>query len=307
MARLMISGATGFIGRVAVDRAVASGFAVDALCRRVPDASRPGVTYHAVDLLDDRDRACGLIRGLGASHWLHLAWYVEPRRFWTSRENYRWVAATLDLAEAFAEGSGRRLIAAGTCAEYDWRQGLCSEDTTPLEPATPYGVAKDGLRRLLSSWSAQAGVSFAWGRVFFNYGPGERPERLVSSVIRSLLRGERARCTDGTQRRDFLHVRDIADAFVTLAASEYEGAVNIASGEPLEVRTLVQRIGAVIGRPELLDIGALPSPDEPPLVVGDVRRLREGLRWSPQFDLDAGLEDTIAWHRGKPSSMEPAE
>jgi nucleoside-diphosphate-sugar epimerase len=294
---LIITGATGFIGRVAVAKAAASGFAVHALCRRVPDDAHTGVTYHAVDLIDDRHRARGLIRGLGASHWLHLAWYVEPGRFWTSRENFRWVAATLDLAESFADGGGRRLVAAGTCAEYDWAEGYCREGTTPLEPATPYGVAKDALRRLLAAWSEQARVSFAWGRVFFNYGPGERPERLVSSVIRSLLRGKRARCTDGSQRRDFLHVSDVADAFVRLTASEYEGAVNIASGQPVEVRSVVQHIAAAIGRPDLLDLGALSRGEEPPLLVGDTRRLRGALQWAPRFDLESGLEDTIAWHR----------
>jgi nucleoside-diphosphate-sugar epimerase len=297
VARLIVTGATGFIGRQAVRLAVERGLTVEALCTHLPHDPCPGVTYHVLDLLRERQRARGLVQELGASHCLHLAWYAEPRHFWTSRENFRWASATLDLADAFAQGGGRRFVAAGTCAEYDWREGVCREEATPLEPGTPYGVAKDAVRRLLSSWSQVAGVSVAWGRIFFVYGPGEHPDRLVASVVRALLRGDRAQCSAGTQRRDFLHVRDVADAFVTLVASAYEGPLNIASGRATEVRELVTRIAAQIGRDDLLELGAVPSVGEPDLVVADTRRLRETLKWSPQFDLDAGLRDAIAWHR----------
>jgi nucleoside-diphosphate-sugar epimerase len=268
----------------------------------MPDTAHPGVAYHVADLVGQRERAHALIREIGASHLLHLAWFAEPGSFWTSRENFRWVAATLDLAAAFADAGGRRFVGAGSCAEYDWQQGVCREDVTPLEPSTPYGVAKDAVRRLLGSWSLAAGVDVAWGRVFFVYGPGEHPDRLVASVARALLRGARAPCTEGSQRRDFLHVRDVAEAFIALVASPYAGALNIASGQPTEVRALVQRVAAEIGRPDLPDFGALPAPNAPPLIVGDTSRLNEALHWVPRFDLDAGLRDAIAWHRARTGS-----
>jgi nucleoside-diphosphate-sugar epimerase len=302
MGRLIVTGATGFIGRPAVQRAVEQGFSVHAISRRMPDTAHPGVAYHVADLVGQRERAHALIREIGASHLLHLAWFAEPGSFWTSRENFRWVAATLDLAAAFADAGGRRFVGAGSCAEYDWQQGVCREDVTPLEPSTPYGVAKDAVRRLLGSWSLAAGVDVAWGRVFFVYGPGEHPDRLVASVARALLRGARAPCTEGSQRRDFLHVRDVAEAFIALVASPYAGALNIASGQPTEVRALVQRVAAEIGRPDLPDFGALPAPNAPPLIVGDTSRLNEALHWVPRFDLDAGLRDAIAWHRARTGS-----
>jgi nucleoside-diphosphate-sugar epimerase len=297
VARLIVTGATGFIGRPAVQIAVERGFTVDALCTRRPGDPHPGVTYHEIDLLEERQRARGLVREIGASHCLHLAWYTAPRLFWTSRENYRWTAATLDLAEAFAQGGGQRLVGAGTCAEYGWHHGFCSEAVTPLEPATPYGIAKNAVRDLLESWSREAGVSLAWGRIFFVYGPGEHRDRLVASVVRALLRGERARCSDGLQVGDFLHVRDVADAFVTLVAGQFAGALNIASGNPVQVRAVAQQIADQIGRPDLLDFGSLPSPQGSRLLFADTRRLRQALKWSPQFDLDVGLRDAIAWHR----------
>lgn len=297
MARLIVTGGSGFIGRAAVTRARAAGFDVVAIGRHPPERAGSGVTHYAVDLIAERERACSLFREIGASHWLHLAWYVEHGRFWHARENFAWVAATIDLAEAFARGGGRRLVAAGSCAEYEWGHGLCREDSTPMEPATPYGVAKDALRRLLQSWSGEAGVSVAWGRVFFVYGPGERRERLVPSVTWSLLAGGVARCTHGTQRRDLLHVSDVADVFVRLLTSDYEGPLNIGSGEAVELQTVVRRIADIIGRPDLLELGAAVAPNEPLLLAADTTRLAEVLQWSPAFDLDSGLCDTIAWHR----------
>ena len=294
--RLLLTGATGFIGRLAVDAAVARGFDVHAICRHVPPSPKPGVTYHATDLLggEDIDRRIASIR---ASHLLHLAWCVVPGKFWSSPENYQWVGATLDLAAAFVAGGGARIVGVGTGFEYQASDDDCREESTPSDPLTPYAVSKDATRRLLSSFADSAGISFAWGRVFLLYGPGENPSRLVASVARSLLREERALCSEGTYVRDFLHVRDTADALVALTASDVQGAVNIASGEPLQVRQVVARLAGEIGRADLVTFGALPTRPEPPRQVADVMRLRNDVGWSPSFDLSTGLRDTIAWHR----------
>lgn len=297
MSRLLITGAAGFIGRHAAQAAAAGGWDVHALVRAVPASRVDGVAYHAVDLLDDPDGMRAAVAGIGATHLLHLAWYAVPGLYWTSAENFRWVTATLALADAFAAAGGERLVAAGTCAEYDWRFGFCSEGVTPLAPATPYGVAKDSVRRLLTAWSEQAKVRFGWGRVFFLYGPGEQPQRLVPSVATAILRGETAQCTAGTQFRDFLHVRDVAEAFLAFVRSDVEGAVNIGSGRPVAVRDIIGTIAGQLGAPGRVALGARPMADEPPLVVADVRRLQSEVQWSPRYDLTSGLRETIDWWR----------
>jgi nucleoside-diphosphate-sugar epimerase len=150
----------------------------------------------------------------------------------------------------------------------------------------------------LAAYAVSSGLSTAWGRIFFVFGPHEPPAKLVASVITSLLRGEAARCSHGRQIRDFLYVRDAADAFVALLDSDVQGPVNVASGQPLALREVVTRIGLRLQRPELVRLGALPpQPDEPPLLIADVRRLTEELAWQPKYDLDAALEETIGWWR----------
>jgi nucleoside-diphosphate-sugar epimerase len=294
--RLLLTGATGFIGSHAVTCAITRGFDVHALCRRMPERPHRGVTYHALDLLERRDLA-SCVRAIGATHLLHPAWCVTPGTFWNTRENYRWVSATLDLAAAFVEGGGTRIVGVGTGFEYVASDAPCHEERTELCPSSAYAVSKDATRRLLARLAATDGVSFAWGRVFHLYGPGEHPSRLVASVSRSLLRQEPALCSEGTYIRDFLHVHDTADGLVALTASGVEGPVNIASGVPVAIRDVVSEVAVQIGTAELVRFGALPARPEPPRQVADVSRLRREVGWSPRFDLSSGIADTIAWHR----------
>ena len=159
-----------------------------------------------------------------------------------------------------------------------------------------YGVTKDALRRVSSAYAEREGLELAWGRLFFLYGPREDPGRLVASVIRSLLAGNAVEVTAGKQRRDFLHVEDVAGALVALLESTVCGPVNIASGRPTAVADVVDRIGELIGRPELVLRGALPDrSDEPPLLVADVARLRDEVGYRPRWGLTDGLADTIRW------------
>jgi nucleoside-diphosphate-sugar epimerase len=198
----------------------------------------------------------------------------------------------------------------GTCAEYDWSQadGPLHETTSAIAPSTLYGVAKDALRRVCCAYSQKESFELAWGRLFFLYGPREAPGRLVPSVIRSLLAGEEVRTTRGTQRRDFLHVDDLARAIVALLHSPVLGPVNIASGQSTAVADVVEQIAIAVGRPELVRLGALPErPDEPPLLLADTGRLRDEVGFRTQISLADGIAETVEWWRRAGSDAPAAQ
>jgi nucleoside-diphosphate-sugar epimerase len=285
--RVLVTGAGGFIGRQAVPLLRDHGFEVHAPSRAEADLLVPGVP-------------AALIQRVRPTHLLHLAWNATPGQFWTASDNLDWVAASLALFRAFAATGGTRAVCAGTCAEYDWSHGELDEVSTPCVPATLYGVAKDSLRRLLAA--SPEGVRFAWGRVFFLYGPYEAPARLVPHVITSLLAGREALCGDGLVERDFMHVADVAAALVALLESDVEGPVNIASGQCVRLRDVIRSIGTQIGRPELIRLGARSSPaNEPPRLAASVGRLTEEVGFRSIRALDEGIADTIGWWAGRAS------
>ncbi|MDQ3606925.1 MAG: NAD(P)-dependent oxidoreductase [Gemmatimonadota bacterium] len=301
MKRVLLTGATGFVGRHAIVPLLDRGYEVHVVSNRDRSGALPSeVRCHSADLLRPGEVPTLMAR-VRPTHLLHFAWYVEPGAFWTSSENLRWVGASLDLVRAFVEFGGRRVVTAGTCAEYEWNGGgCCSETETPLAPATLYGLCKHALNQIITAYARQVGISTAWGRIFFLYGPYEPPGRLVSSVVGALLRGEPAPCSSGTQMRDLLHVHDVASAFAALLDSPVEGPVNIGSGTPIPLKQVVETLGDISGRPELLRRGAIPErAGDPPLLCAEVTRLREEVGWVPHYDLETGLRHTVEWWRSR--------
>jgi nucleoside-diphosphate-sugar epimerase len=297
MSRVLVTGASGFVGLPLLRELAAQGGEVHALSRASQPPALEGVSWHRLDL-GDGPALAALLDELRPERLVHAAWYVEHGHFWAAPENVPWVEYSLRLLRAFVAAGGRRAVMLGTCAEYDWSAvtGPLSERDSPLGPASLYGVAKDSLRRLALAYAESEGVELAWARLFFQYGPREAPARLVASVIRSLLAGERAETASGTQRRDFLHIDDVAAAIAALLASGVVGAVNIGSGEALRQSELAETIAQLIGRPDLLLLGALPDrPGEPDLLVADTTRLREEVGFRPRIGLQQGLRATVEW------------
>jgi len=294
MKRVLVTGATGFVGRHSLPRLLESGYEVHAVGgQRSPEAPSRDIVWHRANLLEPGEIA-SLVGKVRPSHLLHFAWYAVPGKYWTAPENLAWVRATINLMQVFSDHGGQRAVMAGSCAEYDWKFDYCSELFTPCRPATLYGACKHGTQVLLDAWSRQARLSSAWGRIFFLYGPGEYPSRLVPSVIQSLLRNEPALCTHGNQVRDFMYVEDVAAAFIELLGSDVKGAVNIASGVSTTLKEVIHTIADHLNKRGLVQLGAVPAPaGEPDVLIADVGRLRDEVGFRPRYSLQDGIAQTI--------------
>lgn len=301
--KVLLTGASGFLGQHVLRCLQDEGVETVCLGRRRP-AQFAGQFIEA-DLLAQPD-AAALLRAAQPTHLLHLAWYAEHGKYWTSPLNLRWAEASVRLAEAFCAAGGRRLVAAGTCAEYDWSHGWCREESTPLAPATLYGTAKDACRRLMQAVCAQHSVAFAWARVFLPFGAGESAQRLVPSLA-SALQGRRDPfAVNAAAYRDFLHAGDVARAFVALLRSPapVEGAFNLSSGQPVAIGEIVRTLASLLGAdPQPILQLAAARPGEPALLAGDNSRLVQATGWRPALGLREGL--ALALQPSPPFTGEP--
>lgn len=288
--KILVTGASGFVGRYCIPPLLAAGFEVHAIGRS-PSPSSSNITFHSIDIFDV-EAVQAKLQALKPSHLLHSAWLATPGVFWTSSDNIRWLTATINLVQAFAEAGGRRMLGIGSCAEYDWSTGgVCTESTTLMAPSTIYGKCKLAAFQALSALSAIHDFSYAWGRLFFPYGVGEPANKFTSAVILSLLQGDTVQCSHGRQVRDFLYIEDVADAIVALLLSPATGDFNIASGQPLSLRDIVDEITLKIGGRELVQFGSRPvQPGEPSVLIANTRHLFEAVNWRPKIDLSSGID-----------------
>lgn len=295
MKRVLVTGLSGFIGRHCLPSLILRGFQVHAISSSArPDSA--AVTWHEADLLDDHARISEVVNEIQPTHLLHLAWYTNPRTFWTSPENVRWQQASARLFDACAKDGVRRIVVTGSCAEYQWNASICGERSTPLEPHTLYGQTKNETRRELEAIAERHGISSAWCRVFFLYGPHAHPNRMPGVVISSLLHRQPALCSHGEQLRDFIHVRDAADAIVSVLDSRLSGPVNIASGQAVRIKDMVLSVADRLSARHLVRLGAVATNSTEPAAIGaNTTRLRDELGWTPKFDLESGIDDTIQW------------
>lgn len=289
MKRVLVTGASGFIGRRCLPLLEARGFEVHA----VSSQGARGPAWRRCNLLDATECEA-LLERVRPSHLLHLAWVAQPGLFWTSPANFDWLASGMRLVQRFYDLGGARAVGVGSCAEYVVSDRPCLEDATAIAPQTAYGKAKAAMSEALRRASQGRG-NWAWARFFHPYGPGEPPSRFVPALIDGLLRRMPVACTEGHQVRDFVYVDDAAAACAALVDSEVSGAYNVGSGEGRSLRDMAQAIVAELGHGNLLRFGERPSPaHDPPYVVADIRKLRETLGWFPRISLEEGIRRCVA-------------
>ena len=267
--RILITGATGFVGQKIIQALIKNNQKITVIARKSSREKIPhGINIIEIEDLwsESRDRLIEALQRIDIL--IHSAWYTEPGKYLTSPLNIDCLMGTIRLAQAFVEAGGKRFVGIGTCFEYDLSYRILSINT-PLNPNTLYAACKVSTFQVLSQFLPTKNVEFLWCRLFYLYGEGEDPRRLVPYLKQCLSSGEVAKLTSGNQIRDFLDVEEAGKMVVDAALNSTQGPLNICSGIPITVRQLAEQLADEFGRRDLLKFGARPDNlVDPPCIVG---------------------------------------
>lgn len=277
--KIAVTGACGFIGRHVVAELERRGVDVVAVLR--PGRQRPSWLPASVQVthLDIADVPADAFSRLGSPDGLvHLAWGGLP--------NYRSLhhfEAELPAQYRFlgrlVESGLQRLLVTGTCFEYGMQSGELREDMDAA-PANPYALAKDALRKQLTFLRERHPFQFTWARLFYMYGEGQAPNSLYPQLKRAAAAGQAEfPMSGGEQLRDYLPVESVVRHLAALVIDRGDdGIVNVCSGQPVSVRSLVERWIAENAWSIAPQLGHYPYPDYEPLAFwGSSEKLRHCL------------------------------
>jgi len=293
--KILLTGASGFIGSAFLRLALDGGHEVAAMVRPEDANARLSTADGRLTWLHGTLASPPFeqIAAFGPEVCVHAAWVTAPKVAYDSPEHFRCFEWSRDFFQRLCPGPVRHIVSVGTCIEFELGKQPLVEDRTPLKPIGPYPTAKNQLRLFLEDLSARAGGSLCWPRVFYAYGPGEHPARLCSSIIHKLRAGEKIVLKTPASTKDYIYVTDVAGALLTLVERRFAGAVNVCTGTGVTILELAQTLAELLARPELVATPEHAVEDPLGRVVGDSSRLRS-LGWRPQYDLRRGLETMVA-------------
>jgi nucleoside-diphosphate-sugar epimerase len=297
MSRIFVTGASGFVGSAVADLAAREGHQVTALVRN-PSSPRAvslaGRCDIAVADLSNRDAVRTVLSEACPDYVIHSAWegVGGPDRAGDIQlDNIR---TTVDLLDSAIAAGAHRFIGIGSQAEYG-RHDRRIDEHAATEPFLLYGAAKLSACHLTRQRAAEAGMGFAWLRLFSPYGPGDNPNWLIPSVAAQIIAGQAPRTSAGTQKWDYLHIADCAEGILAAAVTESaQGVFNLSSGRAVTVRSIVERLRdlACPGLP--LTFGDIPfSPNQIMHLEGDCSRLTAATGWRPRIMIEDGLVTVI--------------
>ncbi len=307
--RILVTGAGGFVGGHLITNLHRAGHEVIAASHRPWEPPVPV----EIDVFDvrDGDRFRAVMDARRPEAVIHLAAQASVRRSWeASDETFAVnVTGTSHLLEALTDRPETRVLLVGSAQQYGLAAaGRPLVETDPLQPRSPYGVSKVAQELVGALYRRHFGLPVVVARPFNHTGPGQSTEYAIgafSAQVAEIERGDREpvlRVGWLESRRDYLDVRDVADAYRLLVEAGEPGAVyNVSSGRAERIGDLLDILIDAAGLNDAVEIIAdrSPRPGDPEVLVGDSSKLQKGLGWKPEIPLATSLVDTLDSYRAR--------
>lgn len=277
---ILVTGATGFVGRHLVPRLLERGHDLLVVAR---DEQRARILpwfrqvhFDRCDIhapIDDPFARFGRPDAM-----IHLAWPGLPN-YKASFHIDSTLPAECRFLQALLEGGLSHMLVTGTCFEYGMQSG-CLDEIRPAHPVNAYALAKDSLRRFLESLRARCGFTLQWARLFYMYGEGQSPNSLLAQLDSAINNHEPVfNMSGGEQLRDYLPVEDATRRLALLVEHPTcVGITNICSGNPVSVLNLVNQHILRRGADIRLNRGYYSYPDHEPIAFwGDPTKFEQAI------------------------------
>lgn len=273
---VMITGAKGFIGQYVVSL-LKDKYEIHAVTENIFD----------IDFKQYMKR-------VNPKYLIHLAW-VTGQGYSDSKENMYMLSKSIEMFDEFYTNGGKRAVFVGTEQEY-LRKDTALKEEDELKPDSLYAQCKCNLGEILVKASKLYGYGFVWSRLFFIYGQGEKPKRLMPSIIKGMIKGEEVVCSYSEYVRDYIHVYDVATAITTCLFSDYTGAVNVCGGESPTIGEIGRIIAGFDGAEGTVRHKSDEECKQPMVIKGD-NSLLKSLGWKARYTLREGILEEFNYYK----------
>jgi UDP-glucose 4-epimerase len=303
--RVLVTGAAGFIGSHLVRRLVSEGAAVSALLNKEVSPWRikdllDQLTVWECDITDSASLQ-NMVSDFQPQAVFHLAAHVDVTRSWdlVSPLVQHNIIGTINLLNALKDTGFTAFVYAGSSEEYGTKPPPLIETQREF-PVSPYSFSKLSATQFCQMAARTFDLPIIVLRLFPTYGPTQEGAMLIPTAIRELLAGRTFRMTHGEQRRDFIYVDDVVEAFLQIAlCKKASGEVfNVGSGAPCKIADVIDIITNHIGGDLQVIRGAIPCrKGEGDECYSSNQKIREFTGWTPTVSLEEGLRITVAWYK----------
>lgn len=309
MRRVIVTGATGFVGANLAHRLVRDGHAVHLLVRSGHNpwriaSIRSDVHLHVVDF-GDQESLLHAVRSIRPDWVFHLAAHgAYSYQTDISQMVHTNIIGTINLVEACLGVGFEAFVNTGSSSEYGFKSHP-PDETTWLEPNSYYAVTKASAT-LFCRYTAQSRrVHLSTLRLYSVYGPYEEPTRLMPTLIIRGLHGELPPLVNPDVARDYVYLEDVIDAYLLAATTPGQelGAVyNVGTGVQTSLRQVVDVACRVLHVTTAPKWGSMPNRQWDTTVwVADNRKIREALGWEPKYTFEKGFRSMVNWFAENPA------
>ena len=312
MKRIILTGASGFVGANLARRLLRDGHELHLLLRRNHHLWRIAAIQNDVQLhetdLSDEESLVRIVESICPEWVFHLAAYgaystqTDLRRMvWTN------ILGTMNLVQACLKTGFEAFVNTGSSSEYGFKDHAPAEDEL-LEPNSPYAVTKASSTLFCRHIARSRQVHLPTLRLYSIYGPYEEPSRLIPTLIVRGLNGKLPPLVNPETARDFVYVDDVVEAYLLAATQssfeEYGAVYNVGSGIQTTLREVVEVARRVMNIEDEPEWGSMPARQwDTQVWVSDNSKIRNELGWQPRFTLEQGLRATINWLKENPAFL----